>query len=250
MSRTAIAQPGQGDGEVAAQAILDHEVEWALELGQVGMTYPGPPTVTALHPFDLSLKAGEYVTVSGPSGSGKSTFLNVAGLLDRPTSGRLVVAGVDVTDATEVERAAMRGAAIGFVFQSYHLLGARTALENVMLAGLYQGLSRRERQDAASRQLERVGLGHRIGALADHLSGGEKQRVAIARAMAAKPRMLLCDEPTGNLDSASAKSILALLRELHGHGTTVVVVTHDLGIASGGQTRIRIRDGIVDVTTG
>lgn len=219
----------------------------ALDLRQVGMVYPGPPEVVALQPFDLRIVAGTYVTVAGPSGSGKSTFLNIAGLLDRPTAGRVVLNGVDVTDATEAARAAVRGATIGFVFQGYHLIGARTARENVMLAGLYQGASRRDRESAAVRQLRRVGLEHRIDARADRLSGGEKQRVAIARATASDPGILLCDEPTGNLDSASARSILELLRGLNDDGMTVVVVTHDPEIAAGGRARVEIRDGDVDL---
>lgn len=236
---------GRGLPSVAREWTSDCAV--ALELRQVEMVYPGPPEVVALKPFDLRIAAGTYVTVAGPSGSGKSTFLNIAGLLDRPTAGKVILNGVDVTHVAEAERAAVRGATIGFVFQGYHLIGARTARENVMLAGLYQGESRKDRESAAVRQLRRVGLDHRINARADRLSGGEKQRVAIARATAGDPGILLCDEPTGNLDSASARSILELLRGLNEDGMTIVVVTHDPEIAAGGRVRVGIRDGDVDL---
>ncbi len=228
----------------ASEPRLDHGL--ALEMREVEMVYPGPPQVVALRRFDVEIAVGSYVTVAGPSGSGKSTFLNIAGLLDRPTSGRVILNGVDVTDMDEAARAAVRGTMIGFVFQSYHLIGTRTARENVMLAGLYQGASRKARESMAVTQLRRVGLAHRIDARADRLSGGEKQRVAIARAMASDPAILLCDEPTGNLDSAAAGSILKLLHTLNDEGMTVVVVTHDPDIAAGGRLRVKIRDGNVD----
>lgn len=217
-----------------------------LSFENVAMEYPGPPPVRALVEFDLHIERGNYVTVVGPSGSGKSTFLNIAGLLDRPTSGRVVVDGVDAATLSEAQRSALRGKFVGFVFQAYHLMPNRTALENVMLAGLYRGVPRQQRLDMAVEQLQRVGLSHRMESKTSQLSGGEKQRVAIARAIAGEPNMLLCDEPTGNLDSGSAKAVLELLDLLHADGMTVVVITHDHEVASRGDMQIRIRDGVLD----
>jgi len=212
----------------------------------VGKTYPGPPPVTALHPADLVVEQGEYVAVVGPSGSGKSTFLNVVGLLDRPSTGRYELDGVDVSGLKEAERSAIRGRRVGFVFQSFHLMPYRSAVENVALAQLYTGPSPRERRRAALEVLDRVGLAHRAHALPTVMSGGERQRVAIARALANRPSLLLCDEPTGNLDSETAATVLALLDEVHAAGFTVVVITHDLQVAARTPRRITIRDGVLD----
>lgn len=209
------------------------------------MTYPGPPPVRALHPLDLSVASGEYVTVVGPSGSGKSTFLNIAGLIDRPTEGRYELDGIDTASLKEAERTAVRGHRIGFVFQSFHLLAYRTATENVTLAQLYNGVPRRERAARSRAALEQVGLGHRLDALPSRMSGGERQRVAIARALVNQPSLLLCDEPTGNLDSATADAVLALLDDLHAAGLTVLVITHDPQVAARGQRMVTIRDGVL-----
>jgi putative ABC transport system ATP-binding protein len=201
--------------------------------------------VTAQRPCDLRIGTGEYVTISGPSGSGKSTMLNLVGLLDRPSHGTYELDGIDTGALPERDRTALRARRIGFVFQAFHLLPSHSATENVMLAMLYAGVPRRRRRELAATALDRVGLAGRADAPAGRLSGGERQRVAIARALVNRPSLLLCDEPTGNLDSASAATVLALLDELHRDALTVVVVTHDPGVAARGQRAIRIHDGTV-----
>ncbi|MFE2721366.1 ABC transporter ATP-binding protein [Kitasatospora sp. NPDC059327] len=220
-----------------------------VEFRQVGLTYPGPPPVVALTPCDLSVDPGEYVTVTGPSGSGKSTFLNIAGLLDTPTTGRYLLDGIDTGPLPDGERAALRGRRIGFVFQSFHLLPHRSAAENVALALLYTAARGRraaaERRARAREALARVGLDHRADALPTRLSGGERQRVAIARALVGRPALLLCDEPTGNLDTVTARSVLALLDELHAQGLTVLLITHDPQVAARGRRTVAIRDGVL-----
>ncbi|MCX5177123.1 ABC transporter ATP-binding protein [Streptomyces virginiae] len=214
-----------------------------MELQDVELTYPGPPPVHALHPCALTVRQGEYVTVVGPSGSGKSTFLNVTGLLDRPTSGRYLLDGIDTGDLGDGDLTSLRGRRIGFVFQSFHLLPHRTALENVALAMTYTALPDSARR--ARSALEQVGLAHRVNALPTRLSGGERQRVAIARALVGQPSLLLCDEPTGNLDSATAETVLALIDQLHADGITIVLITHDPQVAARGQRTLSIRDGIL-----
>ncbi|MBP0452026.1 ABC transporter ATP-binding protein [Kitasatospora sp. RG8] len=220
-----------------------------IEFRQVGLTYPGPPPVTALQPCDLAVEPGEYVTVTGPSGSGKSTFLNIAGLLDTPTTGRYLLDGIDTGALPDGDRTALRGRRIGFVFQSFHLLPHRSAAENVALAMLYTSAPGRrgaaERRERARSALVQVGLGHRLDALPTRLSGGERQRVAIARALVGQPSLLLCDEPTGNLDTATAESVLALLDELHAEGLTVLLITHDPQVAARGRRTVAIRDGVL-----
>jgi len=217
-------------------------------LDRVALTYPGPPAVTALHPADLTIARGDYVSVVGPSGSGKSTFLNILGLLDRPTSGRYLLDGIDTATLDEGRRSALRGRRIGFVFQAYHLVPQRTALENVMLGLLYRGIKVAERRSRASGALERVGLAHRAQAVPTQLSGGERQRVAIARALVGEPSLLLCDEPTGNLDSASARTILDLIAELWRGGATILAVTHDESVAERANRRLEIVDGRLTVS--
>ncbi|GAB2995162.1 ABC transporter ATP-binding protein [Streptomyces pseudoechinosporeus] len=212
---------------------------------QVGLTYPGPPPVEALRPCDLTVRRGEFVAVVGPSGSGKSTFLNIAGLLDAATTGTYLLDGLDTGTLKDADRTALRGRRIGFVFQSFHLLPHRSALENVTMAMVYTGVPRRERRDRAAEALERVGLGHRIGSLPTRLSGGERQRVAIARALVGRPSLLLCDEPTGNLDTANAQAVLRLLEQLHADGMTVLVITHDPEVAARGARTVSIRDGVL-----
>lgn len=216
-----------------------------IEFQQAGLTYPGPPPVEALKPFDLTVGRGEYVTVVGPSGSGKSTFLNLTGLLDVPTTGRYVLEGIDTGAVKDVQRAGLRGRRIGFVFQAFHLLPHRTACENVELALLYQSAPRRECRERSETALRRVGLGHRVDTLPTRLSGGERQRVAMARALVAEPSLLLCDEPTGNLDTGTAATVLDLLDALHRDGMTLLVITHDAQVASRGQRHVTIRDGVL-----
>ncbi|AGZ41624.1 ABC transporter ATP-binding protein [Actinoplanes friuliensis] len=211
----------------------------------VAKTYPGPPPVHALHAADLTIERGEYVAVVGPSGSGKSTFLNLVGLLDRPSSGCYELDGINVGSLRESDRSAVRGRRVGFVFQSFHLLPYRSAVENVALAQLYTGPPGPERRQTALAVLDRVGLAHRAEALPTMLSGGERQRVAIARALANQPSLLLCDEPTGNLDSETAATVLALLDEVHAAGFTVIVITHDAEVAARSPRRITIRDGVL-----
>jgi len=216
-----------------------------VELDGVARTYPGSPPVPALHPTRLRVEPGDYVTIVGPSGSGKSTLLNVLGLLDSPTGGRYLIDGVDTGLLGESQRTAVRGQWIGFVFQSFHLLPYRTAAENVALAGLYAARPRRERDAAAAACLDQVGLAHRRHALPSTMSGGECQRVAIARALAHSPRLLLCDEPTGALDSENTTNLLELFDDLHDAGITIITITHDAEVAARGQRRIAIRDGHV-----
>ncbi len=214
-----------------------------IEFRSVALTYAGPPPVPALLPCDLTVRRGEYVTIVGPSGSGKSTFLNIAGLLDTPTSGTYLLDGIDTTSIKDKERTALRGSRIGFVFQAFHLLAHRSARENVELAMVYQRVRRSQRRTRARAALVRVGLAHRLEALPTRLSGGERQRVAIARALVTEPSLLLCDEPTGNLDSATAESVLELLDHLHRDGATIVAITHDPQVAARGQRTVSIRDG-------
>ncbi|MGW5274429.1 ABC transporter ATP-binding protein [Streptomyces sp. NPDC004044] len=216
-----------------------------IEFRQVGLTYPGPPPVPALKPCELLVEAGDFVTVVGPSGSGKSTFLNIAGLLDAPTHGTYLLDGYDTGALCDADRTALRGRRIGFVFQAFHLLPHRSALENVTLAMVYNGVPHAERAPRARDALVRVGLGHRIDSLPTRLSGGERQRVAIARALAAGPSLLLCDEPTGNLDTANAGAVLGLLDELHADGMTILLITHDLEVAARGARTVVIRDGVL-----
>lgn len=214
-----------------------------IELAGAGMIYPGPPPVTALQPVDLGVTQGEYVAIVGPSGSGKSTLLNLLGLLDVPTTGTYFLAGQDTSTMRESHRTRLRAETIGFVFQSFHLMPHRTTAENVAMALVYQGTPARERNKIACEKLKSVGLGHRLDALPTTLSGGERQRVAIARALAAEPSLLLCDEPTGNLDSITTNSILDMLDELHGQGLTILVITHEKDVAARAERIVMIRDG-------
>ena len=216
-----------------------------LELTGIGVTYPGPPEHVALREVDVSLAAGSYTAVVGPSGSGKSTLLNMIGLLDRPTVGRRRLLGVEVDDLSDRDLVRLRAGALGFVFQAFHLIPRRTVVDNVMLGGLYTGMSRTQRRSAAEAALERVGIAARGGALVDHLSGGERQRVAIARAVLSDPPVLLCDEPTGNLDTVTSEQVLGVLEELWRAGTTVVVVTHNPDVAARAGRVLHVRDGCV-----
>ena len=214
-----------------------------IQLIKIGRQYGDDPVVHALRDVDLSLERGDWLAITGPSGSGKSTLLNIIGCLDQPTSGTYFVDGIDTTKLTDEERAGLRSQRIGFVFQSFHLLPYRTVLENVMLAEVYRKQSSEGRRERALASLKRVGLSHRVDYLPTKLSGGEKQRVAIARALVGSPSLLLCDEPTGNLDSKSTASILGLLEKLNQEGVTVVIVTHDENIAKQAARRVHIIDG-------
>jgi putative ABC transport system ATP-binding protein len=207
--------------------------------------------VAALRGIDLRVGAGELVAVVGPSGSGKSTMLNIVGTLDLPTAGRVTIAGHDVGTMTDDALSRLRAEHIGFVFQHFHLAPGATAVENVADGLLYTGARRRDRADRAGAALHRVGLGHRLAHRPHELSGGERQRVAIARAIVGEPTVLLADEPTGALDTASGEAVLDLLRELNDGGTTVLVITHDLDLAASLPRKVRMRDGrIADETHG
>lgn len=199
----------------------------------------------ALKPTDLQVGAGEWVSVTGRSGSGKSTLLHLIGLLDRPTAGRYLLDGIDTAGLSDRARTKLRGRRIGFVFQSFHLLPHRSALENVRLALLYHRCPRRERAVRAAEALDRVGLAHRAHALPTTLSGGERQRVAVARALVTRPAVLLADEPTGNLDSTTADEVLTLFERLHEDGQTIILVSHDPSVAARAERRLNIHDGTV-----
>jgi len=205
----------------------------------------GAQTVHVLKGIDLDIERGDYVALMGPSGSGKSTLMNILGCLDTPTAGTYVLAGRDVSRMAEAELAAVRNQEIGFVFQTFNLIPRQTALDNVALPLVYAGIGKEERLDRAADVLRSVGLGDRMDHRPNQLSGGQRQRVAVARALVNKPSLILADEPTGNLDSATSEEIMRLFDDIHALGNTLVVVTHEEEIAQRAKRIIRLRDGIV-----
>ena len=214
-----------------------------LEIAGVAKTYPGSPPVTALAAVDLTVRSCERVAVLGPSGSGKTTLLHVAGTLERPGRGSVRIGGEEVSAMSDAELSGIRARRLGFVFQQFHLLDHLDAVHNVALGLLYRDSRARDRLTAAVEALDRVGLGPRLGHRPSQLSGGERQRVAIARAVVGHPDVVLADEPTGNLDSATGQGIIALLAGLADDGTAVVVVTHDQAVAAAMDRRVVMRDG-------
>ncbi len=220
----------------------------ALEAVGVTRTYELEGVVVeALRGVSLAVDPGEYAAVIGPSGSGKSTLMHLFGCLDRPTAGTLRVDGRDVTSLDDGELAELRNAAIGFVFQSFQLLARTSAVDNVSLPLVYRGVSRRERRQRAEEALDAVGMAHRMTHRPSQLSGGEQQRVAIARALVGEPRLLLADEPTGNLDTVNGADVMAILERLNSEqGVAVVLVTHDADIAARARRQIRMRDGLIE----
>jgi len=222
----------------------------AVELSAVSKVYPPPTSVTALAGIDLVLAPGETVAITGASGAGKSTLLSILGTLERPTSGTVRIAGTDTSTLSDPGLSAVRAAGIGFVFQQFFLLEHLSVLDNVAAGLLYRGVPARARRERAAEVLSEVGLGGRIRHLAGQLSGGERQRVAIARAVVGRPAVLLADEPTGNLDSATGAEITMLLAGLADDHTTVVLITHNADVAAAMRRRVHLRDGRIVHDTG
>ena len=217
-----------------------------IEVRDVYKIYnPGENQVNALDGVSITIDEGEFVAIIGQSGSGKSTLMNMLGLLDTPTHGEYYINGKLVDDLTDDQMSVIRNEEIGFIFQGFNLISSLSALENVELPLVYRGMPQQERREISQQALERVGLGSRIHHLPAEMSGGQQQRVAVARAIAAKPPVILADEPTGNLDTKSTKEVMAILHELKDEGRTVIVITHDNEIAEEAERVIRIRDGKV-----
>ena len=231
----AVASPGEGP---------------LIQLAGVSKNYVSEAAIVrALREVDLTIEHGEMIAIVGQSGSGKSTMMNILGCLDRPTIGRYVLDGVDVTTRSNDARAIVRNRLIGFVFQGFNLLSRTTALENVELPLIYRGVSARKRRDRAFRALDAVGLSDRLHHTPNQLSGGQQQRVAIARALVTDPPLLLADEPTGNLDTRTSYEVLGLLQELNSRGITICLVTHEQDIAACAKRVVRMRDGRIQSDT-
>lgn len=250
MTRTP-AQPPGDPSILAANDFVDDPLHVpVLEVDDVTKSYPGAPPVQALGGVNLTINQGELVGIVGPSGSGKTTLLQLMGTLDRPTSGRVRVTGLDVAAMPDDDVAFLRAARIGFIFQQFFLAEHSSLLDNVADGLLYAGIPRRQRQQRAIDALHLVGLAERAHARPTQLSGGQRQRVAIARALVGRPAIVLADEPTGNLDQATGQSILALIDQLHRAGSTIVVITHDSTIAERMPRKVEILDGRIVADTG
>lgn len=219
-----------------------------VELAGIGRRFGSDPPIDALKHVDLVIHDGEWLSIMGPSGSGKSTLLNVIGCLDIATSGTYKFAGVDISTLGDRNRAGLRSRGIGFVFQSFHLLGHRSVVENVAIAEVYRRSTRKGRRQRAMNALDQVGLTDRAGFVPPRLSGGERQRVAIARALVGSPKLLLCDEPTGNLDSKTTELVLDILRDLHRRGMTIIMITHEQDVGAAAARQVRIADGVLTET--
>jgi putative ABC transport system ATP-binding protein len=237
------AAPTAG-GSVPGGSVLGGSVTALIELRGVSRVYDtGRVQVPALRGVDLDVREGEFVAILGHSGSGKTTLMNIIGCLDRPTEGTYRIAGQDVDDFDDDGLARLRSRTIGFIFQNYNLLPRTSALENVATPLLYQGVGRKERLARAQAPLERLGLGDRLDHDPSELSGGQQQRVAIARALVTEPSLILADEPTGNLDTASGEEVIAILHELNAEGRTIVLITHEADVAAHAGRRVVVRDG-------
>jgi putative ABC transport system ATP-binding protein len=225
-------------------------LDLAMQIVDVVKEYPGTPPVRALDGVTIEIGGGELLAIVGPSGSGKSTLLHVMGTLDRPSSGQVHIGGHQVSSMSDRRLSGVRAHLIGFVFQQFFLLSGMSTVDNVANGLLYSGVRPDERRALAAEALVRVGLGHRLGHLPNQLSGGEQQRVAIARAVVHRPAIVLADEPTGNLDTKSSRSIMSLLDDLNADGTTIVVITHDREIADALPRQVALRDGRIESDTG
>jgi putative ABC transport system ATP-binding protein len=223
-----------------SEAASPKVVASAMDLSR---TFPGPPAVEALRPCTFNIYEGDFVAITGASGSGKTTLLSLLGLLDVPSTGRYWIGDIDTGQLSDKGRSAVRARQLGFVFQAFHLLSHRSVLDNVEMGLLYQGVAKHVRREQALAIVDDVGLTARRNALCGVLSGGEKQRVAIARALIRSPALVLCDEPTGNLDQVSTQQVLRILSKLHLQGLTIVLITHDPAVASRASRRLAISDG-------